>query len=594
MLPPHGLGHPVGDAQARLHQHRQGAEAPGGAHGRHEHDDLQQPRVVGHRVDQRQEAQLLVDGREPRREPGQHQEEVGVDDRVAEAPPGVQLHLVVPLDPVLAALVEEEAAPCAQVLGRVGGRELVRVEDEGRVEPRDDGDRQGRPRQDEPAARGGARAAHHRHHQGEEEQPHRVVVGVRGVVQVEAAHLRDPPRSGALAPAQRRLADEGPPVRREASARADVGGAAVAELVHEVVADDLGLEDEHQPGARDVHLHEARQGHAQAPLHPHLAEERQGRGDEVQDEDPREPDREHLGHDAGGAAVGALLEGPERLLAVVGQDQKPREDHHGHAPGDEGLREVVPHVRVVEGEALGQREELTKAEHLPREDLLAGAHGELGEEAQDGVEAQVPALGEVEVLLVQDLPASPAEGEVHAGEDVLREVERLGPLGDPALLHHVLLVHDVRVAVVHARAQEGPAPLLDRAEGLLGARREVADGADVARDVLREADDALGLRVPAKACTELAQDARQQHHLLEVRALVGVDALREDAAREDARVVLVVALAVSEDRVARQLDAPPRQAAAVGILAAALVGQAAEVPSPLPVVHAIRVGVDIF
>ena len=69
-------------------------------------------------------------------------------------------------------------------------------------------------------------------------------------------------------------------------------------------------------------------------------------------------------------------------------------------------------------------------------------------------------------FLVQDLPTSPAEGEVHAGEDVLREVERLGPLGDPALLHHVLLVHDVRVAVVHARAQEGPAPLLDRAEGL--------------------------------------------------------------------------------------------------------------------------------
>ena len=87
MLPPHGLGHPVGDAQARLHQHRQGAEAPGGAHGRHEHDDLQQPRVVGHRVDQRQEAQLLVDGREPCREPGQHEEEVRVDDRVAEAPP---------------------------------------------------------------------------------------------------------------------------------------------------------------------------------------------------------------------------------------------------------------------------------------------------------------------------------------------------------------------------------------------------------------------------------------------------------------------------------------------------------------------------
>ena len=34
------------------------------------------------------------------------------------------------------------------------------------------------------------------------------------------------------------------------------------------------------------------------------------------------------------------------ILAVVGQDQKPREDHHGHAPGDEGLREVVPRLRT--------------------------------------------------------------------------------------------------------------------------------------------------------------------------------------------------------------------------------------------------------
>ena len=35
--------------------------------------------------------------------------------------------------------------------------------------------------------------------------------------------------------------------------------------------------------------------------------------------------------------------------------------------------------------------------------------------------------------------ASSSQQEVHAGEDVLREIQRLGGLGHTALLHHVLL-----------------------------------------------------------------------------------------------------------------------------------------------------------
>ena len=42
--------------------------------------------------------------------------------------------------------------------------------------------------------------------------------------------------------------------------------------------------------------------------------------------------------------------------------------------------------------------------------------------------------------------------------------------------------------------------------------------------------------------------------LLEVALLIGVDRLEHRAAREDNRVVLVVALPVAENRVARQLD----------------------------------------
>ena len=71
----------------------------------------------------------------------------------------------------------------------------------------------------------------------------------------------------------------------------------------------------------------------------------------------------------------------------------------------------------------------------------------------------------------------------------LGEVHRLRGLRHAALLHHELLVHHVRVAVVHAAAQEGVAPLQNGPEGRLRAGGEVTQRADVARDVLRKAHD---------------------------------------------------------------------------------------------------------
>lgn len=53
---------------------------------------------------------------------------------------------------------------------------------------------------------------------------------------------------------------------------------------------------------------------------------------------------------------------------------------------------------------------------------------------------------------------------------------------------------------------------------------------------------------------KLAEDVADLEALLEVVVLVGVDELDVLAAVEDDRVVLVVRLAVAEDRVARQLD----------------------------------------
>mmetsp|Transcript_109177 Transcript_109177/g.282166 ORF Transcript_109177/g.282166 Transcript_109177/m.282166 type:complete len:233 (+) Transcript_109177:831-1529(+) len=193
-----------------------------------------------------------------------------------------------------------------------------------------------------------------------------------------------------------------------------------------------------------------------------------------------------------------------------------------------------------------------------------------------------------------DRPALPAQREVHAGEDVLGQVERLGRLGDAALLHHEDLVHDVRVAVVHPRPQGRVGSLQDGAEGDLRGRGEVADRADVACDVLREPNDALRLRIAAVTRAEFAEGAGQEQHLLEVSTLVGIDALRKMAAHEGNGVVLVVAFAVAKDGIPWQLDAQLGYPGPVWQRVASLVDQTTEVSAALARVHVICVGGSPF
>mmetsp|Transcript_14157 Transcript_14157/g.31362 ORF Transcript_14157/g.31362 Transcript_14157/m.31362 type:complete len:200 (-) Transcript_14157:8-607(-) len=197
--------------------------------------------------------------------------------------------------------------------------------------------------------------------------------------------------------------------------------------------------------------------------------------------------------------LGAALEGPEAAVAVRGQDQGPGEEHCWHDPRQEELGHVVARMRVVQGEDLRQRQQLPEATHLTCQELFTAAAAQLGEELQDGVEPQVPSFGEVEVLLVADVPAICAQTKVQTSEDVFAEVQRPRALRDSTLLHHVLFVHEIRMSVMHPGAQHRIAPLQQGAEGHLGARREVAHGAQVAGDVFWKANDLLG--VPA----ELAQ-----------------------------------------------------------------------------------------
>mmetsp|Transcript_10444 Transcript_10444/g.36695 ORF Transcript_10444/g.36695 Transcript_10444/m.36695 type:complete len:244 (+) Transcript_10444:1659-2390(+) len=214
-----------------------------------------------------------------------------------------------------------------------------------------------------------------------------------------------------------------------------------------------------------------------------------------------------------------------------------------------------------------------------------------------------------------DAAAVASQHEVHTCKDILGQVEGLRCLRNTALLHHVLLVHDVRVPVVHSSAEHRVAALQHGAEGQLRAGGEVAHGAEVARDVLRQPDDAFGLVATSCFCPELPEHARQEQHLLEVRALVRVDALAECATHERDRVVLVVALSVTQDRKPWQLDLELRSSTEtrcrIGSICsrrttasdadtagrdqrATFVDEATEVAAALPLVNAIRLSGDVL
>jgi len=103
-------------------------------------------------------------------------------------------------------------------------------------------------------------------------------------------------------------------------------------------------------------------------------------------------------------------------------------------------------VAEVSGQHPQEVQARAEAVRLAAKRHLGAAAGKLGHELVVRDEAHFPSLAHLEVLTVDDVAA--AEDEVHAGENILGEVEPLGSLGQPALGHHGELLHDVRMAVV--------------------------------------------------------------------------------------------------------------------------------------------------
>mmetsp|Transcript_127718 Transcript_127718/g.272343 ORF Transcript_127718/g.272343 Transcript_127718/m.272343 type:complete len:231 (-) Transcript_127718:3294-3986(-) len=143
---------------------------------------------------------------------------------------------------------------------------------------------------------------------------------------------------------------------------------------------------------------------------------------------------------------------------------------------------------------------------------------------------------------------------------------------------------------MHARAECEVAALQDGAECHFGRGSEVADGADVARDVLREAYNALGSAIPTLPGAELPQGTRQEHHLLEVSSLVGVDALCKGAAHEGNGMVLVVTLAITQNWVAGEFHTESWLPHATAQLLTGCIHKTTEITASLLWVHLVNVG----
>ena len=76
-------------------------------------------------------------------------------------------------------------------------------------------------------------------------------------------------------------------------------------------------------------------------------------------------------------------------ISFIHQHNQPEVQDKRQAEGHEELSKVVPCVRVVKSEELGETEDLAKTEHLTRKDLLTSPRGDLGEEAKHGIETQI-------------------------------------------------------------------------------------------------------------------------------------------------------------------------------------------------------------
>mmetsp|Transcript_98470 Transcript_98470/g.205351 ORF Transcript_98470/g.205351 Transcript_98470/m.205351 type:complete len:328 (+) Transcript_98470:1399-2382(+) len=184
-----------------------------------------------------------------------------------------------------------------------------------------------------------------------------------------------------------RSPNEFTPICWQASTSGDVARPTLSDFSHDVVADDLSLENEQEEGTADLLLDPPGQRSTEVSLHPNLGEERQRGHDQEEQDVHRVPSRQHGCHGLRGCHVAcAIAEGSELAIAIRAEDKQPGKDENGHGHRDQELCDVVACVRIVESQGFRQLQAVAQSEHLSCQELLSSAVGKLGEETQDSVE----------------------------------------------------------------------------------------------------------------------------------------------------------------------------------------------------------------
>ncbi|RUS31466.1 hypothetical protein BC938DRAFT_477757 [Jimgerdemannia flammicorona] len=221
--------------------------------------------------------------------------------------------------------------------------------------------------------------------------------------------------------------------------------------------------------------------------------------------------------------------------------------------------DVEARMRVVEGQEPVQRKLRSEVIILARQHLLAHTGADLGGEIQNGPETEVATFAALVVFSVFNSSAT-CEG-ADTCINIFVEMKTLLRLAHTAARGHENTVQKVRMTVMQFAADLGHDSLRHSAERLLLAGSDVSQNANILReDVFARPDDChwRDLTLLHRRLLELAKDVADLEALLQVVVLVRVNQLQILATVEDERVILVIGLAVAQDRVPWQPNAEPR------------------------------------
>ncbi len=238
--------------------------------------------------------------------------------------------------------------------------------------------------------------------------------------------------------------------------------------------------------------------------------------------------------------------------------------HHEdlHRQDDQDVVDMEPRMTVVERQESIDRQLRAHIIVFSTEHLFSHTVSKLGLEVQDGTEPEITAFATLVVLRVFD--ASATTECVHSSENILVQMQSLLSFRYTTASGHENTRQEIRVTIMQFTTDPCPTTSSECSERLFLASGDVTENTNVLReDILASTDNGnRRFRMLASASNrvralrgdliflKLAENVSDLQTFFEVVILIGIDELEVFATVKDDRMILVIALAISEDRVA--------------------------------------------